>query len=57
MGKKWEKVRGKSHLPIALLDFILSGGGLDAQLVVELGFFHHGEDEAVCLAIHQSIRG
>lgn len=28
-------------LPIALFDFILRRRGLDAQLIVQLGFFHH----------------
>lgn len=32
--------RGQS-LPVSLLNFILSGIGLDAKLVIELGFFHH----------------
>lgn len=37
------------NLPVAFFDLILRCAGLDAQLVVELGFFDHGQDGSVCL--------
>lgn len=38
------RVCHKRYLPISFLDFILCCIGFDAEEVVQLGFFDHGND-------------